>query len=771
LRLKIVLLQRVLPAYREPLFEALREQTRQAGHSFELWVSPASGTFARRGTEGRLPWARSLVVSALPAWLGGLEYQALPWREVLAADVVIAPDSARCVSNILVLLLRRLWGKRVLTWGHGANFQPGAMSRLLVPFRYLMLHLANGHLVYTQACVTALLAAGFDRGHMGVTENAVDETLAAGLHAQHPEVLAFREAHGLGDAPCVVFLGSWYTRKRPQVVVEVGLALRQQVPQVRVLVIGGGDGLELLAAQATQLSWLALLGPLHGRDKFVALAAARCLAVSGVAGLNLLDAMAIGLPVVLPQRADHSPEVAYVLDGVNGLVVPDAPARLAEACCRLIDDTALHEQLREGARQTSAASTVQAMAGNILHYAVELPDKDKGPVVFVYQRMLPYHQARFTAVAEALRRQGRACVAVEVASFDRGYGQLSDASMVPAHSPVTAQCLFPATDYLDLTPRQVSQAVCDALRRLAPSTVFAPAPAFAEGAGALHYKVRHGGRLVLMDDAWSMTDHRSQLTRWVKRIFYGYVDGGFFPDRLHGEYFAALNIPYARQRYPVDVVGPMPVGARLVEEAATGNPEPYVLFVGRLIQRKGLDVLLRAIAGVTPAVRLVVIGDGPERDALQTLGSELGLDDRVQWLGRCSNTTARLWMAQALALLVPSEFEQWGLVVNEAWMAPTLVLGSDTVGALRAAYKNEMHWMLMPAGDVVAWQRALSCLLALRPEERAVLMDETRRLAEKYSLATHTQSALELIDLPQRAWPMAPAGWLARAWRGRVAVW
>jgi hypothetical protein len=64
---------------------------------------------------------------------------------------------------------------------------------------------------------------------------------------------------------------------------------------------------------------------------------------------------------------------------------------------------------------------------------------------------------------------------------------------------------------------------------LAPSTVFAPAPAFAEGAGALHYKVRHGGRLVMMDDAWSVTDQRGWLTRWVKRIFYGYVDGGFFP--------------------------------------------------------------------------------------------------------------------------------------------------------------------------------------------------------------------------------------------------
>ena len=396
---------------------------------------------------------------------------------------------------------------------------------------------------------------------------------------------------------------------------------------------------------------------------------------------------------------------------------------------------------------------------------------DGGPVVFVYQRMLPYHRARFAAVAKALRRQGRACVAVEVASFDRGYGQLSDGSPTPIEGEGAVVCLFQGADYLDLSPRQVAAAVFDALRRLAPSTVFAPAPAFAEGAGALHYKVRHGGRLVLMDDAWSLTDQRGRLTRWVKRLFYGFMDGGFFPDRLHGDYFATLNIPLARQRYPVDVVGPVPGWSNIIDEAAAGMPEPYVLFVGRLVARKGLDVLLRAIAGASSAVRLVVIGDGPDRVALQALASELGLDDRVQWLGRRSNTEARRWMARAVALLVPSEFEQWGLVVNEAWLAPTLVLGSVTVGALRAAYNTEMQWMLPPPGDVAAWQQALARLLALRPDERAVLLDETRRLAEKYSLAAHTQSALELISLPPRARPMAPAGWLARTWHGRVAVW
>ena len=397
---------------------------------------------------------------------------------------------------------------------------------------------------------------------------------------------------------------------------------------------------------------------------------------------------------------------------------------------------------------------------------------DSGPVVFVYQRMLPYHQARFAAVAQALRRQGQTCVAVEVASFDRGYGQLSDGSPPPGEAKDAVVCLFQGADYLDLSPRQVSAAVVDALHRLAPSTVFAPAPAFAEGAGALHYKVRHGGRLVLMDDAWSVTDQRGRLTRWVKRLFYGYMDGGFFPDRLHGDYFARLNIPHQRQRYAVDAVGPAQVNG---DGDVVGEPsiaKPYLLFVGRLIGLKNVAVLLKALASLNnKAVHLVVIGEGPESAALKDLASSLCLNSRVVWLGRCPNSLARAYMVNAEALLLPSSAETWGLVVNEAWMASTVVLGSDTVGALQAAYPPEMHWMMVQPGDVAGWQDALTRLLALRPDERAELVNESRRLAKKYSLAAHTQSALELISLPPRARPMAPAGWLARTWHGRVAVW
>lgn len=402
---------------------------------------------------------------------------------------------------------------------------------------------------------------------------------------------------------------------------------------------------------------------------------------------------------------------------------------------------------------------------------LSLPRAD---VVLIYQHMLPYHKARFEAISVALVNEGKSCLALEVSSTDASYGQLDNESTDhPAVRRSSSQviCLFPEKDYLLLRPMQVANTVERALQSIRPDVVFSPAPAFAEGAGALHYKVRNGGKLILMDDAWVVTDRRGWLTRVVKRLLYLYVDGGFFPAPLHGDYFVRLNIPHERQCYAVDVVGNVSA-AQLEFVKRPLLLEPYFLFVGRLISRKGLDVILRALSSMeSSTLKLVVVGDGPERQNLQSLAKELGLDGRVQWMGRQHNSEARLWMRNALAVVIPSEFEQWGLVVNEAWAAGALVLGSNSVGALRATTSTEKQWMLLPVGDVLAWREALSRLFMLPAEERAHLVQEGYKLAEQYSLEKHVESAINLMNLPARPNPLFVIGWLAGIWYGKVAVW
>lgn len=762
--MKIVLIQRLVPTYREVVFDRMRAQCEAAGDTFELWTSDPPEGFTRRGTHGAVAWA-----TRVPVWtlLGGIEWQRLAWRDVLECDVLILPDQLRTFSNIAAMLLRRLAGKPVLTWGHGRNFQPNVLSRALAILRFRLMAFAHGHLLYTEQCRAAMLAEGVALARLRVVENAPDTRGSEGLYPRHDLVRAFRSQWTLGEAPCIAFLGSWYSDKRPEWIILIGEQIRRGVPDARVVVIGGGDGLATLRAAAP--SWLVLTGPLHGRDKFVALSACHCLCIRGVAGLNVLDAMTMGLPVVLPRRADHSPEAIYVRHDVNGRWAEDDPAALAAACLTLIADRTLADRLGEQARTTAAALTADVMARNLLAGAISLSKPaipvSVRPVVFVYQRMLPYHRARFLALAAALAARGRPCVALEVTNADSSYGEFADTPL-PAGAHVVT--LFPNIDYLKLSAPHVARSVRQALHALGTVSVFAPAPAFAEGAGALHHKVDRGGTLFQMDDAWSATDHRGRLTRIVKRWFNGYVDGGFLPDKLHGRYFETLNIPADRQAYAVDAVAD-------ADEAgpSSDHERTDLLFVGRLIARKGLDSVLRAMAQLLPeSPRLVVIGDGPERAGLQQLAIDLGISGCVVWLGRQSNAEARNWMRHARVLVVPSSYEQWGLVINEAWQSGLPVLGSTTVGALRAALPASLTWTMLPAvGDADAWAALLRRVASIDDAERQHWIEIGHDLARRYSLERHVDSALHLLDLPARPRPWFVAGLLARAWTGRVVIW
>lgn len=384
--------------------------------------------------------------------------------------------------------------------------------------------------------------------------------------------------------------------------------------------------------------------------------------------------------------------------------------------------------------------------------------------------MLPYHRARFAALQSRLGELGATCVAIQVARSDSSYGDI-DSNPWQSHS-ASVITLFDNGDYLGLKAREVAARVCESLVNMKADVVFAPAPAFAEGAGALHYKVGYGGKLILMDNAWSATDHKGGVTRIVKRLLYGFFDGGFFPAKLHGDYFSSLNIPINRQRYGLNTVGALDQSGVTVSTLPRVPVTPFILFVGRIVPVKNLQVVIDALALCGKLdISLVVIGDGPELKVLQRRAVILGVADKVHWLGRQSNQIARGVMTKAEALVLPSVQETWGLVVNEAWLAGVPVIGSDTVGALRASLPHEMEWMMPPSADSQAWLATIEKLLSLTVEERQALISTGYALANTYSLETHVNSAIELINLRSRHRPWVLVGCLARLWQGRVAIW
>ncbi len=166
--------------------------------------------------------------------------------------------------------------------------------------------------------------------------------------------------------------------------------------------------------------------------------------------------------------------------------------------------------------------------------------------------------------------------------------------------------------------------------------------------------------------------------------------------------------------------------------------------VGRLSEEKGLDVLLRVLSReALPPVRLAIVGDGPERSALEELTRSLGLEDRVAFLGMRSDTE-RLLRAFDLFVL-PSLKEALPIALLEAMASGCAILASR-VGGIPGALAPEVEGVLVDPRDEDQLAQGLQRLVGsaelrsklgraarLRVEQSFTLDGTARRHEELYT--------------------------------------
>lgn len=138
-----------------------------------------------------------------------------------------------------------------------------------------------------------------------------------------------------------------------------------------------------------------------------------------------------------------------------------------------------------------------------------------------------------------------------------------------------------------------------------------------------------------------------------------------------------------------------------------------VLYVGNLIPRKGVDVLLRAWSQVLndlPDIRLIVAGDGEEREMLSALAHELKIEQRVVFIGRQTREALPALYKRAKVLVVPSRNEPLGVVVLEAMLCGAAVVASNT-GGIPEIITDTEHGILVPVEDPAALAAGIVRLL------------------------------------------------------------
>ncbi len=174
-------------------------------------------------------------------------------------------------------------------------------------------------------------------------------------------------------------------------------------------------------------------------------------------------------------------------------------------------------------------------------------------------------------------------------------------------------------------------------------------------------------------------------------------------------------------------------GAQPIDELVDPD-KPLLLFVGRLEKRKGLETLVKAFLRLRASgqrLRLVVVGEGPERERCQSLVPP-SLRTEVQFVGAVSHDDLPRYHASADVFVSPATGgESFGIVLLEGMAAGLPVVASDIPG-YRTVMTDGVQGRMVPPGDSIALADALEAMLS-NVSLRKAMAQEGIRTAGEYS--------------------------------------
>jgi glycosyltransferase involved in cell wall biosynthesis len=359
----VVISQHRLLHYRLGLFERLRAACAPRGIELHLVHGQASRRELAKKDEGSLPWAHKVNNRFLEMDERDIVWQPFP-SDLRDADLVVVMQENRILSNY-PLLLSRLWSpRRVAYWGHGVNFQSDAPAGLREKWKQMLLTRVDWWFAYTQMTADILHRAGYPQERITCLDNAIDNEaferdLASVTDAQ---LQALRvEIDAPEGAPVGLFCGSLYPDKRLDYMFEAADRIHAALPAFRLVVIGDGPSASEIRVAMETRPWLKWLGVRKGLEKAAWFKLADVVINPGAVGLHVLDSFCSGAPMITTAESRHGPEIAYLEDGVNGLVVRGEASRYADAVIALFNDRSKLDAIKQAALRDAQRYTLDNM--------------------------------------------------------------------------------------------------------------------------------------------------------------------------------------------------------------------------------------------------------------------------------------------------------------------------------------------------------------------------------------------------------------------------
>ena len=362
---QVTIIYRFLPHYRYEFFQGLYIALKKEGIRLNLIYGKNKNSV--RHDEVDIDWALPVKNVSLNIRNSTFLWVPAAPRTVFNSDLIILMQENKILSNYPIFLGAKMNRKKLALWGHGLNHQTHSNS-LGNRFKHLYSTNVNWWFAYTNGVASKIETMGFPKGRITIVQNTIDteNLIKAYDNCDIESVWQIRKTMSINDGPVGLFCGGMISEKRLEFIVNACKQIKKKLPRFQMIFIGAGEDSKKIEIEIAMNNWMHFVGPKFGEGRVKYFKIADVLLMPGMVGLVILDSFAMKTPLITTNHSYHSPEIEYLENYKNGLMVPNELEAYSEAVVEVLNSKKMMADLKKHCRKSALKYTIEQMVNNFV---------------------------------------------------------------------------------------------------------------------------------------------------------------------------------------------------------------------------------------------------------------------------------------------------------------------------------------------------------------------------------------------------------------------
>jgi glycosyltransferase involved in cell wall biosynthesis len=258
----------------------------------------------------------------------------------------------------------RNFGLNLAFWSHVRNRQSDINS-IRNRFKYLYIKRCDWWFAYTEGEKQFLVERNFSADKITIVQNAIDTVKLHNYYVNINQIETdkLKESLRISGSHTAIYCGAMYPEKRLDFILEVCYLVKKEIQDFNMIFIGSGIEAYKIEEASKKYNWIHYLGSKFGEERVIYFKISMLQIMPGAIGLGILDSFAMETPIVTTDNPNHGPEVEYLQNGINGIIVKDNLSDYSRAITDIFKNEKYNDLIK-GCRDSAEKYTIVNMVDN-----------------------------------------------------------------------------------------------------------------------------------------------------------------------------------------------------------------------------------------------------------------------------------------------------------------------------------------------------------------------------------------------------------------------